>query len=269
VVGEGYETLLTADYSQIEMRIMAHLSGDVGLIEAFRSGEDLHSFVGSQVFRVPPDDVTPEMRSKVKAMSYGLAYGLSAYGLSKQLTISTEEARGLITWAEDGERETSLRIAMTVMDDQIGYPLNPRVLDRAFMIRLKRENAPEWGKMKPTVECAAQTVSLDALKRIFSGSQGVPGEVSNRLRILTEKLEKLNVRISARAMGDMYLYCASCIPLMTCPPKQVLDYALSQRAIPHLLATAKLEVLKKLPELLCDMPMCLELMNQPLPLPPV
>ncbi|HEX6054564.1 MAG TPA: DNA polymerase I [Intrasporangium sp.] len=96
VVGDGYDALMSADYSQIEMRVMAHLSGDEGLIEAFRSGEDMHSYVGSQVFGVEPAEVTSEMRSKVKAMSYGLAYGLSAFGLSKQLTISTEEARGLM-----------------------------------------------------------------------------------------------------------------------------------------------------------------------------
>ena len=96
VVGEGYESLMSADYSQIEMRIMAHLSGDEGLIEAFRTGEDLHRFVGARVFGVEPADVTPAMRSKVKAMSYGLAYGLSAFGLSKQLTISTGEAQGLM-----------------------------------------------------------------------------------------------------------------------------------------------------------------------------
>jgi DNA polymerase I len=97
VVGPGYECLLTADYSQIEMRIMAHLSADEGLIEAFRSGEDLHRFVGARVFSVPPAEVTPAMRSKIKAMSYGLAYGLSAFGLSRQLTIPVEEARGLMS----------------------------------------------------------------------------------------------------------------------------------------------------------------------------
>jgi DNA polymerase-1 len=97
VAGQGYECLLTADYSQIEMRIMAHLSADDGLIEAFRSGEDLHRFVGSRVFSVPPSEVTPAMRSKIKAMSYGLAYGLSAFGLSRQLVIPVEEARGLMS----------------------------------------------------------------------------------------------------------------------------------------------------------------------------
>ncbi|WP_417715064.1 DNA polymerase I [Promicromonospora citrea] len=95
-VGEGYESLLTADYSQIEMRIMAHLSGDEGLIAAFVSGEDLHRYVGSRVFEVAPADVTAEMRSKIKAMSYGLAYGLSAFGLSQQLNIATSEAQALM-----------------------------------------------------------------------------------------------------------------------------------------------------------------------------
>ncbi|WP_408066338.1 DNA polymerase I [[Mycobacterium] nativiensis] len=93
VVGEGYPELMTVDYSQIEMRIMAHLSADEGLIEAFNTGEDLHSFVGSRAFSVPIDEVTPDMRRRVKAMSYGLAYGLSAYGLASQLKISTEEAK--------------------------------------------------------------------------------------------------------------------------------------------------------------------------------
>jgi DNA polymerase-1 len=94
VVGQGYESLMTADYSQIEMRIMAHLSGDEGLIEAFTSGEDLHSFVASRAFDIPIEDVDPEMRRRIKAMSYGLAYGLSAYGLAQQLRITPEEARG-------------------------------------------------------------------------------------------------------------------------------------------------------------------------------
>ncbi|MFN8042402.1 MAG: DNA polymerase I [Mycobacterium sp.] len=91
--GTEFAELMTADYSQIEMRIMAHLSKDDGLIEAFRTGEDLHSFVASRAFGVPIDEVTAELRRRVKAMSYGLAYGLSAYGLAAQLKISTEEAK--------------------------------------------------------------------------------------------------------------------------------------------------------------------------------
>jgi DNA polymerase-1 len=94
VVGTGFESLMTADYSQIEMRIMAHLSRDAGLIEAFTSGEDLHTFVAATAFGVPIDAVEPEQRRRIKAMSYGLAYGLSAFGLAAQLGISAEEARG-------------------------------------------------------------------------------------------------------------------------------------------------------------------------------
>ncbi|MFI6643675.1 DNA polymerase I [Streptomyces sp. NPDC050504] len=96
VVGEGFESLMTADYSQIELRVMAHLSEDAGLIEAFTSGEDLHTTVASQVFAVDKSAVDAEMRRKIKAMSYGLAYGLSAFGLSQQLNIEAAEARGLM-----------------------------------------------------------------------------------------------------------------------------------------------------------------------------
>jgi DNA polymerase-1 len=96
VVGRGYAELLTADYSQIEMRIMAHLSEDAALIEAFRSHHDFHAETAARVFGVDAASVTPEQRAKIKAMNYGLAYGLSAFGLSGQLRISTEEARGLM-----------------------------------------------------------------------------------------------------------------------------------------------------------------------------
>ncbi|MFD8765919.1 DNA polymerase I [Streptomyces mirabilis] len=96
VVGEGFESLMTADYSQIELRVMAHLSEDEGLLEAFTSGEDLHTTVASQVFSVERSAVDAEMRRKIKAMSYGLAYGLSAFGLSQQLNIDAGEARALM-----------------------------------------------------------------------------------------------------------------------------------------------------------------------------
>jgi DNA polymerase I len=94
VVGAGYECLLTADYSQIELRIMAHLSGDAALAAAFSSGHDFHAATAGRVFGVEPTAVTQELRSKVKAMNYGLAYGLSAFGLSQQLRITPDEARG-------------------------------------------------------------------------------------------------------------------------------------------------------------------------------
>ena len=96
VPGDGFDVLMTADYSQIEMRIMAHLSNDQGLIDAFRSGEDLHTTVASQVFGVAAADVDSDMRRRIKAMSYGLAYGLSSYGLAQQLSIDPAEAQRLM-----------------------------------------------------------------------------------------------------------------------------------------------------------------------------
>jgi DNA polymerase-1 len=96
VVGEGFESLLTADYSQIEMRIMAHMSKDEALINAFVSGEDFHAATASAVFAVPIEQIGPEHRRRVKAMNYGLAYGLSAFGLSQQLGIKPDEAKVLM-----------------------------------------------------------------------------------------------------------------------------------------------------------------------------
>ena len=96
IAGDGYSALLTADYSQIEMRIMAHLSNDKALLAAFESGEDLHATVAAEVFGVKAADVDPEMRRQIKAMSYGLAYGLSSYGLGAQLGLSPGEAQSLM-----------------------------------------------------------------------------------------------------------------------------------------------------------------------------
>ena len=96
IAGKGFDALLTADYSQIEMRIMAHLSHDANLIKAFESGEDLHASIAGEVFSVKPADVDPEMRRQIKAMSYGLAYGLSSYGLAAQLDLSPPAAQDLM-----------------------------------------------------------------------------------------------------------------------------------------------------------------------------
>ena len=95
IPGEGYESLVSCDYSQVELRIMAHLSGDEALIEAFRSGVDFHRYVASLVHQVPVEQITADQRTHVKAMSYGLAYGLSSYGLAQQLRISPGEAEAL------------------------------------------------------------------------------------------------------------------------------------------------------------------------------
>jgi DNA polymerase-1 len=95
IPSEKYHYLLSADYSQIEMRVMAHLSNDEGLIEAFNSGEDLHNYIASVVHNVAISDVSRQMRTQIKGVSYGLAYGLSTFGLSKQLKIPVHEAESI------------------------------------------------------------------------------------------------------------------------------------------------------------------------------
>jgi DNA polymerase I len=96
IVGPSYECLLTADYSQIELRIMADLSGDEALKEAFTSGHDFHAATASRVFGLPPEEITGDLRNRIKVMNYGLAYGLSAYGLSQGLRVTPDEARALM-----------------------------------------------------------------------------------------------------------------------------------------------------------------------------
>lgn len=116
VVGSDFETLMTADYSQIEMRLMADASADQGLIEAFRSGQDFHTTMAARVFGVAEDSVSPAQRAQIKAMNYGLAYGLSAYGLSQQLGIEVAEAK--ILMGEYFEKFGGVRDYLTaVVDD--------------------------------------------------------------------------------------------------------------------------------------------------------
>ena len=166
-----YEALLTADYSQIEMRIMAHLSEDPGLIEAFNSGEDLHRFVGARVFGVEPSDVTPAMRTKVKAMSYGLVYGLSAFGLSKQLRIDQSEAKQLMMeyFARFGSVRDYLRSSVeqaridgyteTIFGRRRPFP------DLASPNRVLRENA-ERAALNAPIQGSAADIMKIAIMRI-------------------------------------------------------------------------------------------------------
>ena len=164
--GPEYTELLTADYSQIEMRIMAHLSGDPGLIEAFNAGEDLHRFVGARVFGVDPADVTPVMRTKVKAMSYGLAYGLSAFGLSKQLRIDRAEATTLMK--EYFERFGAVRTYLRSVVEQAkidGYTETIFGRRRPFPElaspnRVHRENAERAALNSPIQGSAADIIKI-------------------------------------------------------------------------------------------------------------
>ncbi|MCR2811928.1 DNA polymerase I [Microbacterium sp. zg.Y1090] len=196
-VGEGYETLLTADYSQIEMRIMAHLSGDPGLIEAFNSGEDLHRFVGARVFGVTPEEVTPAMRTKVKAMSYGLVYGLSAFGLSKQLRIEQSEAKGLMLeyFARFGAVRDYLRSSVeqakidgyteTIFGRRRPFP------DLSSPNRVLRENA-ERAALNAPIQGSAADIMKIALFRIHAEF----AEQNLRSRVLLQIHDELVVEVA-------------------------------------------------------------------------
>lgn len=170
VAGAGYESLLSADYSQIEMRIMAHLSHDEGLIRAFHEGEDLHRFVGAQIFGVEPADVTADMRSKVKAMSYGLAYGLSAFGLAKQLSIPTSEAKSLM--AEyfsrfGGVRDYLRAVVETAREEHFTQTLFGRrrpFPDLGSPNRVVRENAERAALNAPIQGTAADIMKVAMLR---------------------------------------------------------------------------------------------------------
>lgn len=197
VVGEGYETLMTADYSQIEMRIMAHLSGDEGLIEAFRSGEDLHSYVGSRVFEVPAAEVTPAMRSKIKAMSYGLAYGLSAFGLSQQLTIEVGEAQTLMD--DYFERFGGVRDYLTgVVDEARATGYTATILGRRRYLpdltsdnRQRRQMAERMALNAPIQGSAA-----DIIKVAMLGVQRALDEQALRSRLLLQVHDELVVEVA-------------------------------------------------------------------------
>lgn len=197
-VGQGYETLLTADYSQIEMRIMAHLSGDAGLIEAFNSGEDLHRFVGARVFGVEPADVTPAMRTKVKAMSYGLVYGLSAFGLSKQLRIEQAEAKQLMMeyFARFGAVRDYLR-ASVLKAKEDGYTETIFGRRRPFPDlnspnRVLRENA-ERAALNAPIQGSAADIMKIALFRIHDDLR-TAGMTS---RVLLQIHDELVVEVAA------------------------------------------------------------------------
>ncbi|MFC5338127.1 DNA polymerase I [Leucobacter denitrificans] len=193
-----YDTLLTADYSQIEMRIMAHLSGDKGLIEAFNQGEDLHRFVGSRIFGVEPADVTSEMRAKVKAMSYGLAYGLSAFGLSKQLTISAAEAKQLME--EYFERFGGVRDYLRSVVEQAKRDTYTETIfgrrrpfpDLASPNRILRENAERAALNAPIQGSAADIIKLAMIE-----VERRMGEAGLKSRMLLQIHDELMFEVAA------------------------------------------------------------------------
>jgi DNA polymerase-1 len=197
VVSEGYECLLSADYSQIEMRIMAHLSADPGLIQAYKEGEDLHRFVGSHIFHVPPAEVTSAMRSKVKAMSYGLAYGLTSFGLSKQLEISVDEARTLMK--EYFERFGAVRDYLRGVVDQA------RIDGYTATIEGRRRYLPDLTSTDRQLREIAERVALnspiqgsaaDIIKRAMLGVSGALAEQGLKSRMLLQVHDELVLEVA-------------------------------------------------------------------------
>jgi DNA polymerase I len=194
IVGAGYECLLTADYSQIELRIMAHLSGDEALIAAFESGHDFHAATASRVFGIPPEEVGPELRAKIKAMNYGLAYGLSAFGLSNQLRISTEEARGLMEeyFKEFGGVRDYLRdvVSRARMDGYTATMMGRRryLPDLTSDNRQRREMAERMALNAPIQGSAADVIKV-AMLAVDSSLTGL------RSRMLLQVHDELLIEV--------------------------------------------------------------------------
>ena len=143
-LGEG-EVFVSADYSQIELRLLAHLSGDEHLIASFNSGEDFHASTASRVFGVPMDDVTPQMRSRAKAVNFGIVYGQQAYGLSQSLHIPFYEAKEMIDRyfeVHPGVRTYLDDVVVQAHKDGYAVTLFGR---RRYIPELKAKNAAQRG----------------------------------------------------------------------------------------------------------------------------
>ncbi|KAA1423427.1 DNA polymerase I [Mumia zhuanghuii] len=197
VVGEGFETLLTADYSQIEMRIMADLSEDHGIIEAFNSGADFHTITASRVFQVDPEAIDVGMRSRIKAMNYGLAYGLSSYGLSQQLGIETREAQGLMDeyFAQFGGVRDYLR---GVVDEARRTGFTETIMGRRRYLpdltsdnRQRREMAERMALNAPIQGSAA-----DIIKVAMLGVRRALGESGLTSRLLLQVHDELVLEVA-------------------------------------------------------------------------
>jgi DNA polymerase-1 len=209
IASKGFESIMTADYSQIEMRIMAHLSEDPGLIEAFNAGEDLHRFVGSRIFGVKPQDVSSEMRAQVKAMSYGLVYGLSEYGLAKQLGLSNADAKQLMK--DYFERFGGVRryLAKVVEDAKaVGYTTTYHGRRRPFddlnsAIFQVRENA-----RRAALNAPIQGTAADIMKMAMNQIQDVIETKRMQSRMLLQVHDELVFEVypgEAKALEELVL----------------------------------------------------------------
>ena len=209
IASKDFESIMTADYSQIEMRIMAHLSEDPGLIEAFNAGEDLHRFVGSRIFGVKPSDVTSEMRAQVKAMSYGLVYGLSEYGLAKQLGLSNADAKQLMK--DYFERFGGVRkyLAKVVEDAKaVGYTTTYHGRRRPFddlnsSIFQVRENA-----RRAALNAPIQGTAADIMKLAMNQIQEALESKTMRSRMLLQVHDELVFEVfpgESKALEELVL----------------------------------------------------------------
>ena len=216
IAGSGYDSLLTADYSQIEMRIMAHLSDDKHLLAAFESGEDLHATVAAEVFDVKPADVDPEMRRQIKAMSYGLAYGLSSYGLAVQLDLTPPAAQDLMD--RYFERFGGIRDYLkTVVEDarKVGYTETVmgrrRYLPDLLHDNRQRREVAERMALNAPIQGSAADIIKQAMLNVQSAL--VAGGFKSRLllqvhdelilEVVTDEVEKVS-ELVRNQMGSAY-----------------------------------------------------------------
>lgn len=216
IAGKGFDSLLTADYSQIEMRIMAHLSNDEHLLAAFTKGEDLHSTVASEVFGVDASNVTPEMRRQIKAMSYGLAYGLSSFGLAAQLGISPTDAQILMD--KYFERFGGIREYLKTVVEQarkVGY--TETILGRRRYLpdllndnRQRREVAERMALNAP-IQGSAADIIKQAMLNVDSGIASEKLESRLLLQVHDELIfevvsgeEPVLTALVRKAMGSAY-----------------------------------------------------------------
>ncbi len=216
IAGSEYDSLLTADYSQIEMRIMAHLSDDKHLLAAFESGEDLHATVAAEVFGVKPADVDPEMRRQIKAMSYGLAYGLSSYGLAVQLDLTPPAAQDLMD--RYFERFGGIRDYLkTVVEDarKVGYTETVmgrrRYLPDLLHDNRQRREVAERMALNAPIQGSAADIIKQAMLNVQSGL--VAGGYKSRLllqvhdelilEVVTSEIEKVSELVRTQ-MGSAY-----------------------------------------------------------------
>ena len=216
IAGSGFDALLTADYSQIEMRIMAHLSNDAKLLKAFESGEDLHATVAAEVFGVTPTEVDPEMRRQIKAMSYGLAYGLSSYGLAAQLDLTPPAAQDLMD--RYFERFGGIRDYLkTVVEDarKVGYTETvmgrKRYLPDLMHDNRQRREVAERMALNAPIQGSAADIIKQAMLNVQQAL--VAGRFTSRLLLQVHDeliLEVVNEEIDGvsslvrREMGNAY-----------------------------------------------------------------